>query len=145
MCVCVCARASLCVYPYLCGRLSPTQPAGPGVHVTVGVGTGAPQLTLPPAGTSGSANHLINPAQSSREYLSCIFVSILTGTLPWQGTWLAQILSALAWAQCNELWVRQNERDAGAAQSSVLCGPRRTLCARCTASVTACPVRDTTW
>ena len=34
-----------------------------------------------------------------REYLPCIFISSPTSALPWQQTWSAQILSALAWAQ----------------------------------------------
>ena len=33
------------------------------------------------------------------EYVPCIFIRSLTGALPWQTTWAAQILSALAWAQ----------------------------------------------
>ena len=42
---------------------------------------------------------LISPTRAPREYLPCILISSLTGTLPWQQTWAAQILSALAWAQ----------------------------------------------
>ena len=42
---------------------------------------------------------LITPSRAPREYLPCIFISSLTSALPWQQTWSAQILSALAWAQ----------------------------------------------
>ena len=42
---------------------------------------------------------LISPTRAPREYLPCILISSLTGTLPWQQTWAGQILSALAWAQ----------------------------------------------
>ena len=39
------------------------------------------------------------PRHATLEYVPCIFTSSLTGALPWQGTWAAQVLSALAWAQ----------------------------------------------
>ena len=42
---------------------------------------------------------LISPTRAAREYLPCILISSLTGTLPWQETWASQILSALSWAQ----------------------------------------------
>ena len=42
---------------------------------------------------------LITPCRAAPEYLPWIFISSLTGALPWQTTWAAQILSALAWAQ----------------------------------------------
>ena len=42
---------------------------------------------------------LISPGRAALECLSCIFTSSLTAALPWQQSWSAQILSALAWAQ----------------------------------------------
>ena len=42
---------------------------------------------------------LISPTRAAREYLPCILISSLTGTLPWQEMWAAHILPALSWAQ----------------------------------------------
>ena len=42
---------------------------------------------------------LVTPRCASPEYLCCIFTGSLTAALPWQHSWAAQIISALAWAQ----------------------------------------------
>ena len=39
---------------------------------------------------------LMTPSRAAREWLSCIFMSSLTGAQPWLHSWSAQILSALA-------------------------------------------------
>ena len=73
-----------------------------GVHMTVGGGHCC-AVTHPSALTDTWGLRygapLISPTRARREYLPCILISSLTGTLPWQQTWAAQILSALAWAQ----------------------------------------------
>jgi hypothetical protein len=73
-----------------------------GVHMTVGGGHCC-AVTHPSALTDTwelrYGAPLISPTRAPREYLPCILISSLTGTLPWQQTWAAQILSALAWAQ----------------------------------------------
>ena len=73
-----------------------------GVHMTVGGGQSC-TVTHPSALTNTwdlqYGAPLINPTRAPKEYLPCILISSLTGTLPWQETWAAQILSTLSWAQ----------------------------------------------
>ena len=73
-----------------------------GVHMTVGGGQSC-TVTHPSALTDTwdlrYGAPLINRTRALREYLPCILISSFTGTLPWQETWAAHILSALSWAQ----------------------------------------------
>ena len=73
-----------------------------GISMTVGGGVGirsAHPLALTNTWALRHGKPLITPCRAAPEYLPCIFSSSLTGALPWQTTWAAQILAALAWAQ----------------------------------------------
>ena len=73
----------------------------PGISMTVGGGVGV--ASAHPSALADSlclcyGKPLITPQRAAPEYLACIFSSNLTAALPWQYTWSAQIISALAWA-----------------------------------------------
>ena len=96
LCDCVDAGAVTCVGNCL------QQSRALGVHMTVEGGQSC-TLTHPSALTDTwdlrYGAPLISPTHAPKEYLPCILISSLTGTLPWQETWAAQILSALSWAE----------------------------------------------
>ena len=73
-----------------------------GISMTVGGGVGTSSAHPSSLTDTWALRHgkpLITPCRAAPKYLPCIFISSLTGALPWQTTWAAQILSALAWAQ----------------------------------------------
>ena len=72
--------------------------------ISLTVGSGVSQGSAHPAALKEGwslcyCKPLSTPAQSACEYLACIFVSSLMGCLPWQVTWISQIMLALACAQ----------------------------------------------
>ena len=84
---------------------------------------------------------LISPTRAPKEYLLCILISSLTGTLPLQETWAAQVLSALSWAQLAMLSGYRRMTVMRALHKAVP-PPRggcKTLCAPSTASATTSP------
>ena len=73
-----------------------------GISMTVGGGVGigsAHPSALADGWSLRYGKPLITPSRAAPEYLACSFTSCLTTALPWQYSWFAQILSALAWAQ----------------------------------------------
>ena len=97
LCHCVDSGAATCV-----GKCLKQSRLALGVHMTAGGGhscTSAHPSTLTDTWDLRYGAPLISPSRAAREYLPCILISSLTGTLPWQVTWASQILSALSWAQ----------------------------------------------
>ena len=97
MCDCVDAGAATCV-----GDCVQESRRALGVHMTVGGGQRC--IVAHPSALTDTWDlrygaPLVSPTRATREYLPCILISSLTGTLPWQETWASQILFALPWAQ----------------------------------------------
>jgi hypothetical protein len=97
--LCPCVHAGV---PWCDGACLANTVRALGICMTVGGGVGlssAHPSAIKPGWSLHYGKPLTTPGRASQEYLSCIFTSSLTAALPWQHSWSAQILSALAWAQ----------------------------------------------